>query len=68
MNTYSKYKPSNIKWIGDIPEHWEVKKLKYADEIIMGQSPSSEDYNSNNLGLPFLTKEKTSNPVNVIKS
>ncbi|GAB3570709.1 restriction endonuclease subunit S [Spirosoma luteolum] len=29
MNRYSDYKPSNIDWIGDIPAHWEVKKLKY---------------------------------------
>lgn len=24
-----KMKPSGIDWIGDIPEHWEVKKLKH---------------------------------------
>jgi len=29
MNKYNKYKPSGIEWIGEIPEHWEVKKLKY---------------------------------------
>ena len=22
-------KPSGVDWLGDIPEHWEVKKLKY---------------------------------------
>ena len=27
--TYDAYKPSGIDWIGDIPAHWEVKKLKY---------------------------------------
>lgn len=25
---YEKYKPSGIDWIGDLPEHWEIKKLK----------------------------------------
>ena len=29
MQRYDKYKPSGIEWIGEIPEHWEVKKLKY---------------------------------------
>jgi type I restriction enzyme, S subunit len=24
-----KTKPSGIEWLGDIPEHWEVKRLKY---------------------------------------
>ncbi|MBU3979299.1 restriction endonuclease subunit S [Patescibacteria group bacterium] len=27
--TYPKYKPSGINWLGDIPEGWEVKYLKY---------------------------------------
>ena len=29
MKTYEKYKSSGIEWIGDIPDHWEIKKLKY---------------------------------------
>ena len=27
-NRYDKYKDSGIAWIGEIPEHWKVKKLK----------------------------------------
>jgi type I restriction enzyme S subunit len=26
---YTKYKPSGIEWIGEIPKHWEVKRLKF---------------------------------------
>jgi type I restriction enzyme S subunit len=29
-------KPSGIEWLGDIPESWEVKKLKYIGKIING--------------------------------
>jgi type I restriction enzyme S subunit len=29
MNKYPKYKPSGIDWIGVIPEHWEVERLRY---------------------------------------
>ena len=28
MKNYKTYKTSDVEWIGDIPEHWEVKKLK----------------------------------------
>ena len=28
-----KMKPSGIDWIGDIPEHWEIKKLKYFSNV-----------------------------------
>lgn len=29
MKKYNKYKSSGIKWIGDIPEHWDVNKIKH---------------------------------------
>ena len=28
MNKYPKYKPSNIPWLGDVPEHWELIRNK----------------------------------------
>jgi len=30
---YAKYKPSGIEWLGEIPEHWEVCKLKHVASI-----------------------------------
>jgi restriction endonuclease S subunit len=30
---YDNYKPSGVEWLGDVPEHWEVKKLKYCIKI-----------------------------------
>jgi type I restriction enzyme, S subunit len=26
---YEKYKDSGVEWLGEIPEHWETKRLKY---------------------------------------
>ena len=54
MKPYPKYKDSGVEWIGKVPEGWEVKKLKFTDTVIMGQSPTSDNYNSNYSGLPFL--------------
>lgn len=28
MKRYPKYKDSGVKWIGEIPEHWEVKQMR----------------------------------------
>ena len=39
---YSAYKPSCVPWLGDVPAHWEVRRLKFAARIIAGQSPPSE--------------------------
>ena len=30
-------KDSGVEWIGQIPEHWEVKKIKYATKIFRGK-------------------------------
>ena len=32
-----KFKPSGVEWIGDIPEHWEVRRLKFLARIRNGQ-------------------------------
>lgn len=31
-----RFKDSGIEWLGEIPEHWEVRKLKYIGEIFGG--------------------------------
>ncbi len=31
--TYPKYKDSGVQWLGEVPEHWEVKRLKYSATI-----------------------------------
>jgi type I restriction enzyme S subunit len=42
LDPNAKMKPSGIEWLGDIPEHWEVRKLKYVAEIF----PSNVDKHS----------------------
>jgi len=37
MNKYDSYKDSGIEWIGEIPSHWEVKRLKRLAKICNGQ-------------------------------
>ena len=39
MNRYPEYKESGVEWIGEIPKHWEIKKLKYVAKIL----PSNVD-------------------------
>ena len=42
MERYGKYKDSGVEWIGEIPEGWEVKKLKYVADA----NPSNIDKKS----------------------
>ena len=29
-NSYPSYKPSGVPWLGDVPEHWELRRLRNA--------------------------------------
>jgi type I restriction enzyme, S subunit len=58
MKHYPKYKDSGVEWIGEVPEGWELKKLKYASCI----NPTKEatlDKNSDEL-VTFLPMENVS--------
>jgi type I restriction enzyme S subunit len=30
---YPSYKSSGVEWLGEVPEHWEVKRLRFAAEL-----------------------------------
>ena len=30
---YPKYKNSGVEWLGEVPEHWEVKRLKHIADV-----------------------------------
>ena len=40
---YDKYKDSGIAWIGEIPEHWEIRKLKNIFLLSTGTTPKEYD-------------------------
>ena len=54
LNEDTPLKPSGVEWLGDIPAHWDVRRLKYSAKTIMGQSPSGYDCDETPIGPPFL--------------
>lgn len=38
---YAAYKESGVEWIGGVPAHWEVKRLKEFSGIVNGATPKS---------------------------
>ena len=46
VNPDVKLKDSGIEWLGDIPENWEDKRLKYLGNFINGYSFKSTDFKS----------------------
>ena len=58
LQTYSAYKDSGVEWIGDIPEHWEVKKIKHiSSKIGSGVTPSGGGTTYLDSGIPLLRSQ-----------
>ena len=43
MNPYPKYKDSGEQWLGQIPEHWEMRKSKYIWQELNGVSETGKE-------------------------
>ena len=54
LNPKAKMRDSGIEWLGDVPEHWEVKRLKTISPFIaVGIVVNPSEYVSED-GLPFI--------------
>jgi len=42
MKPYPKYKDSGVEWIGEVPEHWGVKRIKYFFRLITEKNSTLE--------------------------
>ena len=43
IQKYTEYKDSGVEWLGEIPAHWEVKKLKFLGNIYAGLNGKKGD-------------------------
>ncbi len=41
MKPYEQYKASGVAWLGEVPKHWEMCRLKNTCDIYNGATPSS---------------------------
>ena len=43
VKSYPAYKESNVEWLGNVPEHWEVRRIKSLSIVRRGASPRPID-------------------------
>jgi type I restriction enzyme, S subunit len=48
-------KPSGVEWLGDVPEHWEVRQLTQCGSIFGGLTPSMADRSLWDGDIPWVT-------------
>lgn len=64
INPDVKLKPSGVEWLEDIPEHWEVKKLKHIIEVKDGTHDTPDYLEKSEFSYPLITsKDITSNKI-----
>jgi len=54
---YPAYKESGVEWLGDIPAHWEVKRLKRVFRVVNGSTPASGEPAFWDGDIPWATPE-----------
>ena len=55
LNPNVKMKNSGIEWIGEVPEHWEVKRMKDIANLIKGSTPAYLTFEE--INYPYLTMD-----------
>ena len=41
LKSYPSYKDSAVEWLGDVPVHWQVRRMRTVARILNGATPSS---------------------------
>ena len=52
---YPSYKGSGAEWLGQVPTHWKVRKIRQCASISGGMTPSMEDRRFWNGDVPWVT-------------
>ena len=59
---YESYKESGVEWLGEVPEHWDVRAIKHIVSIPITDGPH-ETPNFPDEGIPFVSAEAVSTGV-----
>lgn len=57
MKRYQTYKPSGIEWLGEIPEDWEVRRLKDISIVATGSRNTEDKLDDGK--YPFFVRSQT---------
>lgn len=72
MERYDEYKDSGVEWIGEMPTHWAIKRMRFLYSFRSGMANKKpEDFGE---GFPFLTykdvykSDSVNDPTGLVKS
>jgi type I restriction enzyme S subunit len=51
---YPAYKPSGVEWLGEVPEHWDVKRLKFLVQLVNAKVEADEETTKPYIGMEHI--------------
>lgn len=51
---YPAYKDSGVEWLGQVPEHWQVKRLKHIANVQTGVAKGKDNAGKDTIEVPYL--------------
>jgi type I restriction enzyme S subunit len=56
LNPHAPMKDSGVEWLGEVPEHWDIRPIKHLARVGNGSTPNRDnsDYWSDHDGFPWL--------------
>ena len=55
IKKYEKYKDSGVEWLGEVPSHWAIVRIKYMCSVSGGGTPTTTVKTFWNGGIPWFT-------------
>ncbi len=59
---YPKYRDSGVEWLGEIPEHWDISRLKFLCNITTGGKDTENKVDDGK--YPFYVRSQTVERIN----
>ena len=63
LPAYPKYKPSGVEWLGEIPERWEARRLKFSATAIGGGTPNTNKAEYWKGDIPWVSPKDMKRPL-----
>jgi type I restriction enzyme S subunit len=51
---YPAYKDSGVEWLGRVPEHWQIKRLKHIANVQTGVAKGKDNEGKDTIEVPYL--------------
>ncbi|RYG99654.1 MAG: restriction endonuclease subunit S [Alphaproteobacteria bacterium] len=63
MKPYQDYKPSGVAWLGDVPHHWHLERLKFFARFAGGGTPSKGEPSYWGGDIPWISPKDMKRPL-----